>query len=80
MQSFNQIFKEYEERTGKKLNVNYRSEFELKAAIAKNSADVASFLQLDWGLGGGLVGTLDQLSVSEYPDWNPKRISDVQYS
>jgi len=78
--SFNQIFKEYEERTGKRLNVNYRSEFELKAAIAKNSADVASLLQLDWGLGGGLVGTFDQLSVSEYPDWNPKRISDVLYS
>ena len=79
-QSFNRIFKEYEERTGKKLNVTYRSESELKAAIAKNPADFASFLQLDWGMGGGLVGTLDQLSVSEYPDWNPKSISDVLYS
>src|SRR5579863_3021383 len=68
-QSFNQIFKEYGERTGKKLNVTYRSESELKAAITKNPADFASFLQLDWGLGGGLVGTLDELSVSEYPDW-----------
>jgi hypothetical protein len=78
-QSFNQIFKEYEERTGKKLNVTYRSESELRAAISKNPADVASVLQLDWGLGGGLVGTLDQLSVSDYPDWNPKTVADVLY-
>jgi hypothetical protein len=60
--------------------VVYRSESELKAAIKKNPADVASFFQLAWGLGGGLVGTLDELSVSEYADWNPKRISDVLYS
>jgi hypothetical protein len=75
--SFNQIFKEYEERTGEKLNVTYRSESELRAAISKNPADVASVLQLDWGLGGGLVGALDQLSVSDYPDWNPKTTADV---
>lgn len=77
--SFNQIFKEYEERTGKKLNVTYRSESELRAAISKNPADVASVLQLDWGLGGGLVGPLDELSVSDYPDWNPETIADVLY-
>jgi len=76
-QSFNQIFKEYEERTGKKLNVKYRSESELRAAISKNPADAVSVLQLDWGLGGGLVGPLDQLSVSDYSDWNPKTIADV---
>ncbi|KAH9055143.1 NAD-P-binding protein [Lactarius deliciosus] len=78
--SFNQIFKQHEEKTGKKLNVTYRPESELEAAIAKNPADVRSFLQLDWGRGGGLVGSLDQLSVSEYPDWNPKSIADVLYA
>ncbi|KAI0278335.1 NmrA-like family-domain-containing protein [Russula aff. rugulosa BPL654] len=75
---FQPIFKEYEERTGKKLNVTYRSESELRAAISKNPEDRVSVLQLDWGLGGGLVGRLDQLSVSDYPDWNPKTIADVQ--
>jgi hypothetical protein len=79
-QSFNQIFKENEERTGQKLKVTYRSESELKEAIAKNAADVGALLQLDWGLGGGLVGSLDQLSVSEYPEWNPKTVADVLYS
>jgi len=78
--SFNQIFKEHEERTGKKLNVTYRSESELQAALEENGFDRVATLQLDWGLGGGLVGTLDQLSVSEYPDWNPKTIADVLYS
>ncbi|KAI0300091.1 NAD-P-binding protein [Multifurca ochricompacta] len=78
--SFNQIFKEYEEKTGTKLNVTYRSESELKAALKKNPADFAAILQLDWGHSGGLVGRLDQLSVSEYPDWNPKSIADVVYS
>ncbi|KAH9991970.1 NAD-P-binding protein [Russula compacta] len=78
--SFNQIFKEHEERTGKKLKVTYRSESELKTSIAKNSADIVPVLQLDWGLGGGLVGTLDQLNASEYPDWNPKTIADLLYS
>ena len=78
-QSFNQIFKRYEERTGKRLNVTYRSEAELEAAIAKNPSDHQSHLHLEWGRGGGLVGSLDQLSVSEYPDWNPKTVADVLY-
>jgi hypothetical protein len=78
-QSFNQIFKEYEEKMGKKLQVTYRSESELKTALAKNPADFAAFLQLSWAEGGGLVGSLDQLSVSEYPGWNPKAIADVLY-
>ncbi|KAI9438513.1 NAD-P-binding protein [Lactarius indigo] len=78
--SFNQIFKQHEEKTGKKLNVTYRPESELEAAITKNPADVRSFLQLDWGRGGGLVGSLDQLDVSEYPEWNPKSIADVLYA
>ncbi len=60
--------------------MTYRSEFELKAAISKNPVDVVSVVQLDWGLGGGLVGRPDQLSVSDYPDWNPKTIADVLYS
>ncbi|KAI9454205.1 NAD-P-binding protein [Russula earlei] len=77
--SFNQIFKEQEERTGKRLNVTYRSESELRAAIAKNPSDLGSILQLDWGLGGGLVGTLDRLSVSKYPDWNPKSTANILY-
>lgn len=58
--------------------MRYRSESELRDAISKNPADRASVLQLDWGLGGGLVGALDQLSVSDYPEWNPKTIADVQ--
>jgi len=78
--TFNQIFKHHEERTGKKLNVTYRSEAELEAAVAKNPSDTLSFLQLEWGRGGGLVGSLDQLSVSEYPDWNPKTVADVLYA
>jgi len=78
--SFNQIFKQHEDRTGKKLNVTYRPESELEAAIAKNPSDVPSLLQLEWGRGGGLVGSLDQLSVSEYPDWNPKTVADVLYA
>jgi len=77
--SFNQIFKEYEEKMGKKLQVTYRSESELKTALAKNPADFGAFLQLSWGSGEGLVGSLDQLSVSEYPGWNPKAIADVLY-
>ena len=79
-QSFNQIFKQYEDRTGKKLNVTYRPESELKAAIAKNPSDIRSVLQLEWGRGAGVVGSLDQLSVSEYPDWNPKTVADVLYA
>ncbi|KAI0261219.1 NAD-P-binding protein [Gloeopeniophorella convolvens] len=75
--SFNQIIKEYEERTGKKVNVTYRPVDELKAALEKNPADFASVLQLDWAVGGGLIGSEDQLSVSDYPDWNPKTIADV---
>jgi len=59
--------------------VTYRSESELKTALAKNPADFAAFLQLSWAEGGGLVGSLDQLSVSEYPGWNPKAIADVLY-
>lgn len=58
----------------------YRPESELEAAIAKNPSDIRSFLQLEWGRGGGLVGSLDPMSVSEYPDWNPKTVADVLYA
>ena len=54
--------------------MTYRSESELESAIKKDAADFASHPQLDWGLGGGLVGLLEQLSVSEYPDWKPKAV------
>jgi hypothetical protein len=74
-ESFNQVFKEYERRTGIKLNVKHRSGTELRTAISKNPADFASVLQLDWVLGEGLVGPLDQLNVLDYPDWNSKTIA-----
>lgn len=77
MQSFNQIFAAYEQKTGKKIDVTYKSAQELKDALASNPRDFLSYLQLVWSLGQGQVGTPEQVSNGEYPEWNPKKVLDV---
>ncbi|KAI0040352.1 NAD-P-binding protein [Auriscalpium vulgare] len=69
--SFNQIFQEYEAKTGKKLEVTYISDADLEARLKANPYDFAAFLHLSWAHGEGLVGTPDN---GLYPDWNPNPV------
>ncbi|KAA1475518.1 NAD-P-binding protein [Dentipellis sp. KUC8613] len=75
--SFNEIFKQYTAKTGKKIAVSYQSLPELQAALKANPYDVASYLSSEWAQGGGLVGKSEELSNGLYPDWNPKKVIDV---
>ncbi|KAI0049524.1 NAD-P-binding protein [Auriscalpium vulgare] len=68
LKSFNQIFSEYEGKTGKKLEVTHLSIDELNARIQANPKDIAAMLLKSFALGGGLVGTPDN---DLYPQWNP---------
>lgn len=77
MQSFNQIFAAYEKKTGKKIDITYKSAQELQDVLASNPQDVLSYLQLTWSLGKGQVGKPEQVSNGLYPDWNPKNVLDV---
>ena len=66
-QSFNEIFKAYETKTGKKLEVTYVSVSELDARLATNPQDHASFLHKV----GATVGPFLQTDNHLYPDWKP---------
>ncbi|KAI0067604.1 NAD-P-binding protein [Artomyces pyxidatus] len=70
--SFNEIFEAYEAKTGKKVDVTYKSINELEAAVAANPADFLSMLHIRWVL----EGTIKTSDSYLYPDWNPKPVID----
>ncbi|TFY63182.1 hypothetical protein EVG20_g6420 [Dentipellis fragilis] len=75
--SFNSIFEQYTKKTGKKVDVTYRSIADLEDAIKKNPRDILSIFLLSWAQGKGVVGKADEVTNGEYPDWNPKTVIEV---
>ncbi|KAI9449456.1 NAD-P-binding protein [Lactarius psammicola] len=71
--SFNEIFKGYEERTGKKLDVTYRSVDSLRAKLAENPQDFDAYLHLNWATEGPNGKPDNDL----YPEWNPTKVLDI---
>ena len=69
-QSFNEIFKAYEDKTGKKLRVTYIPLSELNARIAANPQDFVSYLHMTWATQGPFLHRDNHL----YPDWNPSSV------
>ncbi len=69
-QSFNEIFKAYGHKTGKKLPVTYVPLSDLKARIAANPKDFVSYLHMTWAT----QGPFSQLDNHLYPDWNPSSV------
>ncbi|KAI0060415.1 NAD-P-binding protein [Artomyces pyxidatus] len=70
--SFNEIFIAYEAKTGKKVDVTYKSVSELEAAVAAYPADFLSMLHITWAL----EGTIQTSDNYLYPDWHPKPVID----
>jgi len=70
--SFNEIFKAYETKTGKKLEVTYIPVSELDAKVAANPQDFASYLHKLWATMGPHLQTDNHL----YPDWKPSHVID----
>jgi len=70
--SFNEIFKAYDEKTGKKLEVTYIPMSELDARIAANPQDFSSLLHKLWATDGPFLRTDNHLC----PDWNPSPVVD----
>ena len=71
-QSFNELVKEYEAKTGKKVEVTYIPVSELDARLASNPQDVSAYLHKRWA-------TLDRHLETDnhlYPDWNPSSVVD----
>jgi uncharacterized protein YbjT (DUF2867 family) len=70
--SFNEIFKAYEERTGKKLQVTYIPVSELDARLAANPKDFPAYVHKFWATAGPFQRTGNHL----YPEWNPSPVID----
>ncbi|KAF8490924.1 NAD-P-binding protein [Russula emetica] len=70
--TFNEVFKAYEEKTGKKLEVTYIPISELDARIAANPHDFLSLLHKLLATNGPFPRTDNHL----YPDWNPSPVFD----
>ncbi|KAH9052642.1 NAD-P-binding protein [Lactarius vividus] len=71
--SFNEIFKEYEAKTGKKLEVTYISVSELEARLASNPRDIPTYVHKhlatwDW--------SPEKTDNDLYPEWNPSPVLD----
>ncbi|KAI0300695.1 NAD-binding protein [Multifurca ochricompacta] len=73
IKSFNEIFKEYEAKTGKKLEVTYVPVSELDARLATNPGDGFAFLHKLWTSGPAPQKENDN---HLYPDWNPSSLLD----
>jgi hypothetical protein len=71
-QSFNEIFKAYEAKTGKKLEVAYIPLSELDVRRASNPEDFGSYLHKVWATAGPFLRTDNDL----YPEWNPSSVLD----
>ncbi|KAH9052641.1 NAD-P-binding protein [Lactarius vividus] len=71
--SFNEIFKEYEAKTGKKLEVTYISISELEARLASTPRDIPAFVHKFWATQDGSPKTTDN---DLYPEWNPSPVLD----
>ncbi|KAA1474799.1 NAD-P-binding protein [Dentipellis sp. KUC8613] len=75
--SFNTVFEQYTKKTGKKVDVTYRSCADLEEAIKKNPRDILSILLLSWAQGNGIVGKPEEVTNGEFPGWNPKTVLEV---
>ena len=71
-QTFNDIVKAYESKTGKSVEITRLSSEEIKEL--KKAGDVFGVLYADWEQGGGVVGEPDN---DLYPGWNPKKVIEV---
>ena len=71
-QSFNEIVKEYEAKTGKKVEVTYIPVSELDARLASNPQDIVAYLHKLWATTEGPFKTDNHL----YPNWNPSSVAD----
>jgi len=69
---FNEIFKVYEAKTGKKLEIAYIPVPELDARLAVNSQDFVALLHKLWVTRGPFLQTDNHL----YLDWNPSFVLD----
>lgn len=76
MQTFNEVFKAYEQKHGTKLEVKYVSIEELHENRKKNAQDVASLLHIAWASGMGVVGDPSSVDNGKYAEWNPKPVID----
>ena len=69
LQTFNEILKSYQEKTGKTLEITHTPPSELE----KRSGLVPA-LAFRWEMGDGVIG--DNLDNDLYPGWNPKKAVD----
>ena len=72
-QSFNEIVKEYEAMTGKKVEVTYIPISELDARLASNPQDLVAWLHKIWATAYSRRSETDN---HLYPDWNPSSVVD----
>jgi hypothetical protein len=70
-QSFNELVKEYEAKTGKKVEVTYMPISELDARLASNPQDIYPYLHKLWATTDGL-----ERDKHLYPGWNPSSVVD----
>jgi hypothetical protein len=70
--SFNEIFKAYENKHNKRVDVTYIPIDELMKRKAENAGDRSAMLHLEWAEGRGIVG--EPLDNDKWPEWRPSKV------
>ncbi|KAI0259733.1 NAD-P-binding protein [Gloeopeniophorella convolvens] len=70
--SFSEIFKQYEAKTARKLEITHIPVSELNEKLAENPQDIVSFLRKFWAV----YGPLERLDNNLYPGWNPSSVAN----
>jgi hypothetical protein len=70
--SFNEVFKAFETKHNKKIDVTYIPIDELKKRIAENAWDISAVIHLEWAEDKGLVG--EPLDNDKWPEWKPSKV------
>ncbi|EJU01466.1 NADP-binding protein [Dacryopinax primogenitus] len=71
-----EVIAEYEKRTGKKVEITYRTLEGLKASAAANPFDFPSLLWLTVEDNQGVIGAPDEVNLYKFPGWEPTKAID----
>jgi len=75
-----EVIAEYEKRTGKKVEISYKSVEDLKASVAGNPYDFQSIFWLTVEDGQGVIGAEDEVNLYKPTGWNPTKAIDFVLS
>lgn len=78
IQTFVDVVRQYEQRTGKQITVTHIPRAELERQLQADPNDFVAYLRLDWDNGNGVAAQdPEELDNKLWPEWNPMKVLDT---